>query len=137
MADRGSTAALSIVVGAPADHRDGGVIRLHPEHSKNGRGRTVAIEGDLCAIVDRRVQARVIAGKDGEPEHIAEFLFHRGGKPAGAFRKAWAAACIEAGLYRVVEINPDGSEQREPTRHSAISVARVCATWCAPGCGSA
>src|SRR5262249_16600374 len=35
MADRGSTAALSIVVGAPADHRDGGVIRLHPEHSKN------------------------------------------------------------------------------------------------------
>jgi integrase len=96
--------------------RDGGVIRLHPEHSKNGRGRTVAIEGDLCAILDRRAQARVIAGKDGEPERIAELVFHRGGKPVGDFRKAWAAACIEAGLYRVVAIDPDGIEQREPTR---------------------
>src|SRR5262245_51100701 len=34
--------------------RAGGVIRLRPEHSKNGRGRTVAIEGDLGAIIERR-----------------------------------------------------------------------------------
>jgi len=45
--------------------RDGGVIRLRPEHSKNGRGRTVAIEGDLCAIVERRWQARQVKNGDG------------------------------------------------------------------------
>jgi integrase len=96
--------------------RTGGVIRLQPQHAKNGRGRTVAIEGDLAAIIERRAEARVIAGKDGEPDRMAELVFHRDGKPVGDFRKAWAAACIDAGLYRVVGTNPDGGEQKEPTR---------------------
>src|SRR3989442_14474691 len=34
--------------------REGGVIRLRPEHSKNRHGRTVAIEGDLRALIERR-----------------------------------------------------------------------------------
>jgi len=93
-----------------------GVIRLRPENSKNGRGRTVAIEGDLGAIIERRAEARVIPGKGGEPDRVADLVFHRGGKPVRDFRKAWSAACIEAGLYRVVGTNPDGTEQREPTR---------------------
>ncbi len=76
----------------------------------------MAIEGDLRAIIERRAEARVIPGKDGEPDRVAELVFHRDGKPVGDFRKAWAAACIEAGLYRVVGTNPDGTEQRKPTR---------------------
>jgi integrase len=94
---------------------DGGVIRLRPEHSKNGRGRTVAIEGDLCAIVERRWQARQIKSTDG-PVRVAELVFHRDGRPIADFRKAWAQACIAAGLSRVVGVNPDGSEKRVPTR---------------------
>jgi len=96
--------------------RTGGVIRLRPEHSKNGRGRTVAIEGDLGAIIERRAQARVIPGRAGEPERIAELVFHRASRPIRDFRSAWATACIEAGLYRVDGTNPDGSERRVPTR---------------------
>src|SRR5262245_5383300 len=96
--------------------RAGGVIRLRPEHSKNGRGRTVAIEGDLGAIIERRLEARVIPGKNGEPDRVAELVFHRDGKAIRDFRGAWATACIKAGLYRVAGTNPDGSERRMPTR---------------------
>jgi integrase len=80
--------------------RAGRVIRLRPEHSKNGRGRTIAIEGDLCAIIDRRAQARVIPGEDGQPDRVAEHVFHRAGIAIGDFRKAWATACLVAGLAR-------------------------------------
>jgi len=90
--------------------------RLRPEHSKNGRSRTVAIEGDLGAIIERRAHARIIPGRDGEPERIAELVFHRASRPIRDFRGAWATACIEAGLYRVDGTNPDGSERRVPTR---------------------
>ena len=95
--------------------RAGGVIRLRPEHSKNGRGRTVAIEGDLRAIIERRWQARQLKGTDGTIR-VAELVFHRDGRRLGDFRKAWAAACIAAGLSQVVGITPDGSEKRIPTR---------------------
>jgi integrase len=81
--------------------RNGGVIRLRPDHSKNGRGRTIAIEGDLCRIIERRVQARVVPGKDGQPDRVAEHVFHHVGRAIGDFRKAWASACVEAGLTRL------------------------------------
>ncbi len=95
--------------------RDGGVIRLRPEHSKNGRGRTVAIEGDLYAIVERRWQARQVKSADGTVR-VPELVFHRDGRPIADFRKAWAQACIAAGLCRVVGVNADGSERKIPTR---------------------
>ncbi len=34
--------------------RDGGVVRLRGEHSKNGQGRTLALEGDVKALIERR-----------------------------------------------------------------------------------
>ncbi len=94
--------------------RTGGVVRLRPEHSKNGRGRTVAIEGDLCEIIERRWQARQLKGPEGRVR-VAELVFHRDGRPIGAFRKAWAAACITAGLCRVASVNADGTERTIPT----------------------
>ena len=45
-----------------------------------------------------------------------ELVFHRQGHPVGDFRKAWAAACIEAGLYHVVGTNADGTEKKSPDR---------------------
>jgi hypothetical protein len=47
---------------------------------------------------------------------VAELVFHCRGAPAGDFRKAWAAACVEAGLYQVVGVNANGSEKRIPSR---------------------
>ena len=76
----------------------------------------MAIERDLGAIIERRAHARVIPGRAGEPERIAELVFHRGSRPIRDFRGACATACLEAGLYRVDGTNPDGSERRVPTR---------------------
>ena len=47
---------------------------------------------------------------------VAELVFHRDGHPLGDFRKAWAAACIAAELYRVVGTNADGSDKKIPAR---------------------
>jgi integrase len=76
--------------------RDGRAVRLRPERSKNGRGRTLALAGELSALVERRWQARLFKGKDGEPR-VAELVFHRDGRPVVDFRKAWASACAAAG----------------------------------------
>jgi hypothetical protein len=47
---------------------------------------------------------------------VAELVFHCRGAPADDFRKAWAAACVEAGLYQVVGVNANGSEKRISSR---------------------
>lgn len=77
--------------------REGGVIRLRPEHAKNGRGRILPLAGDLAALIERRWRARIVRRPDGT-EHVAEFVFHRAGRPIGDFRRAWARACAQAGL---------------------------------------
>ncbi len=79
--------------------RDGGMIRLRPEHSKNRRGRALALEGDLVALLEQRWQARVVKDMQGTP-HVIELVFHRQGRPIVDFRKAWAAACAKAGFAR-------------------------------------
>jgi len=75
------------------------MIRLRPEHSKNRRGRALAIEGDLVALLEQRWQARVVKDQQGTP-HVVELVFHRQGRPIVDFRKAWAAASTKAGLAR-------------------------------------
>jgi integrase len=35
---------------------------------------------------------------DGEPDRVAELVFHRAGRPIVDYRKAWLAACVTAGL---------------------------------------
>jgi integrase len=67
--------------------RDGGVIR--PGDSKNGRGRVLALDGDLRALVERRVKARAL---------VTDLVFHVGGEPIVDFRKSWASACKAAGV---------------------------------------
>ena len=80
--------------------RDGGIIRLRGEASKNGRGRVVPLDGDLAALMERRWQGRLLAFPDGRPR-VVDVIFHRDGQPIGEFRKAWASACVKAGLYHV------------------------------------
>jgi integrase len=87
--------------------KDGGAIRLRPEASKNGKGRTVVLDGELDALIERRWKARLIE-RNGKP-HVTDLVFHRDGEPVGDFRKAWVTACFEAEL---VEPVLDENDQR-------------------------
>ena len=90
------------------DDADGDTIRLRAENAKNGEARTIPIEGDLIALMERRRTARQVR-KEGSPTLLAGHLFHRDGEPIGDFRKAWATACVMAGLGRMVCPKCDGS----------------------------
>ena len=92
----------------------GGVIRLRAEHAKSGHARFLALDDSLRALLARRWQARTIAAEDGTTR-VVDLVFHRGGGPIGDFRKAWATACITAGLYHVVT-DADGTERKLPAR---------------------
>jgi integrase len=97
----------------PDVDRDGGVIRLRPEASKNGQPRLVPFDRELAALIDRRWQARLL--EDGAEVRVTDLVFHREGEPIVDFRKAWTSACVAAGLYHVVK-QEDGSEQRVPEK---------------------
>ncbi len=101
--------------------RDGGAIRLRPEASKNGRGRIVALDGELEALIERRWKARLFE-RDGKP-HVTDLVFHRDGEPVGDFRKAWATACFEAGLVEAVfddngrpSLDENGKPKQRPSK---------------------
>ena len=69
--------------------RETETIRLHASHAKTGHGRVLAVEGSLKDIISRRLTARRLG---------CEFIFHRGGKRMGEFRKTWKTACKKAGI---------------------------------------
>jgi integrase len=64
-------------------------IRLRPEHSKTRHARVLPVAGELAAVIERRLQARRLD---------CPYIFHRGGRPVGDFRKAWTKACQKAGV---------------------------------------
>jgi hypothetical protein len=61
-------------------------------------GRSVPIDGALEKVIERRRAARQVKTASGLL--LASFVFHHEGKPAANFRKAWATACVVAGLGR-------------------------------------
>ena len=69
--------------------RETETIRLHASHAKTGHGRVLAVEGSLQDIISRRLTARRLG---------CVFIFHRGGKRMGEFRKTWKTACKKAGI---------------------------------------
>ena len=75
-------------------------IILPPGFSKNKEARPLPLAGELAAIIERRLQARVIRNSDGSTKFV-QYVFHRGdGRPVGDFRKAWVAACKKAAAER-------------------------------------
>ena len=44
----------------------------------------------------RRWDGRLLEGPDGP--RVIDRVFHRDGEPVGDFRKAWATACVSAGV---------------------------------------
>jgi integrase len=64
-------------------------IRLHAKGAKTGCGRAIGLEGELRAIINRRVAARRLD---------CPLIFHRQGGPVGDFRKRWKTACKRSGV---------------------------------------
>jgi integrase len=79
---------------------DGDVIRLRSENAKNGEARSVTLGGELGDLIERRKADRLVKTEGGA--RLAAFVFHLKGEPIGDFRKAWATACVAAGLGRFV-----------------------------------
>jgi len=75
---------------------DGDIIRLRAENSKNGESRTVALDGELADLIERRRAARQVKTKSGIM--LADLVFHRDGAAIVNCRKAWAKACRMAGV---------------------------------------
>lgn len=81
---------------------EGDVLRLRPEHSKNGQGRSVPlVDGggkltDVGRLIARRREGRTIKTTSGE--QMTAYIFHHNGNPIVDLRKAWATACASAGL---------------------------------------
>jgi integrase len=86
--------------------RETGSIRLSWRATKTKHARTMALVGELGAIIERRAQARAITTKSGATL-LSPLVFHRGpgtGKHAGSaapvmdFDKAFVTACKAAGI---------------------------------------
>lgn len=69
--------------------RETWTVRLHAKDAKTGKGRVLALEGPLRAIIERRMKARRLD---------CPVIFHRDGHLIREFRKSWASACEGAGL---------------------------------------
>jgi integrase len=69
--------------------------------SKNDEGRVVPLEGRLAELVEKRWSKREYRRADGTTA-LAEYVFHRAGKPVRSFDKQWASACTKAGVHRLV-----------------------------------
>jgi len=74
--------------------REARIVRLRPEASKNGDGRSLALEGELCELMERRRVAREYQTPTGTA--LSPLVFHLRGEAVGDFRKAWATACDKA-----------------------------------------
>jgi integrase len=73
----------------------GGEVRLDPGKTKNGEGRSFPMTRELGELLD---QQRVITEKlQRRLKVVCARVFHRAGRPIKSFRKAFRAACKEAG----------------------------------------
>jgi integrase len=99
---------------------DGDSIRLRAENAKNGEGRTVPVEGELTELINRRRAARQVRKAD-LPITLSAWIFHRSGEPIGDFRKAWATACVMAGLGQWVCPTCEG---KVDTEHKCAACSR-------------
>lgn len=79
---------------------EGDVVRLRCENAKNGEARSVTLSGDLADLMDRRKAQRQVETETGV--RLSAYVFHQKGEPVGDFRKAWATACVAAGLGQFV-----------------------------------
>jgi integrase len=79
----------------------GGELRIPGDICKNRKSRVLPLGSELARIIERRRAARRVVVKGVICMDACEFIFHRGGKPVGEFRKSWHSACVAAGLGKI------------------------------------
>ncbi len=94
-----------------------GMIRLDPGTTKNKQGRLLALDGELLDVMRDQWERRKVAGIPGHaPALLCPFVFHRGGKRIGDFRKAWMTACKAVGIG-TFEKRDNGRVEFSPRPH--------------------
>lgn len=70
--------------------------------TKNGKPHTIALEGELLSLIERRWSRREVR-RTKRPVYLSPYVFHRGdGKQLGDIRKTWAKACAAAGVPKLL-----------------------------------
>lgn len=64
--------------------------------SKNGEGRSIPLDDELCALIERRWTAREHHSPNGEIA-LSPLVFHLQGRPRLNFNRRWRKACERAG----------------------------------------
>lgn len=96
------------------EHEKENLIKLPGWLTKSRKARSIAIEGELVQLVERRRKARTV--NTGRETSFATAIFHRNGRLVGEFPKSWRSACIAAGLGTMVcpKCEGAGAEKRCP-----------------------
>jgi integrase len=87
---------------------EAGTLRLDPGTTKNAEGRLVYLTPELGRLLGEQLER--IRAAERKAGRIIPYLFpylsgrRRAGRRRQDFRKAWAAACIAAGYFRVVPV---------------------------------
>jgi integrase len=105
---------------------EGGVIRLRAENAKNGEPRSVTLTGDLADLIECRKAQRQVETNGGVL--LSAHVFHQKGKPVGDFRKAWATACVAAGVGQFVCVRcnqPVNGHSCEACKGGARYIGRI------------
>lgn len=82
------------------EHVTGDTLTLPARFAKNGKPRTIPVEGELADILERRKAARILTTRcDITPGAVlAHLVFHRGDdQPIREFRRSWRTAVKSAG----------------------------------------
>jgi len=85
------------IVGLTWDMVDRTAREIRIPTSKNGDPRSLALEGPLKDLIEKRWAARDVR-RPGHPTAISQLVFHRNGEKIGDIRKAWKTACAKAEL---------------------------------------
>lgn len=86
------------IVGLRWEYVDAGAREIRIPDSKNGEPRSIPLDEELWAVIERRAAAQVY--RRGETSVLSEYVFHIDGAPLGEslFLTRWNAACKAAGL---------------------------------------
>jgi integrase len=99
---------ISSLLWAWQDH-DCNEIRTTAPNVKNRRARSITLDDDLKALIERR-RARTLVEKPDGTVAMATHIFHRDGEPIGDFRKPWQVACVRAEVGKFYCRNCQGVE---------------------------
>jgi len=73
------------------------VVRLEPGETKNDDARIIPLAGELLEMLRMQKQIR------DEQWPACPWVFFRSGRQIKTFNGAWAKACVDTGLFRVVD----------------------------------